>query len=79
MTDYEKVKSYGLVDIDRWGLGIDHHPKSMRIMDFLKQIDFNDYDDHFCWKTGGNGDNGETLLYQLDTFFELLDREEETL
>lgn len=35
--------------------------------------DFNDYDDHFCWKKGGDGDNWETLMYQMDAFFELMD------
>jgi hypothetical protein len=31
--------------------------------------------DYFCWKTGGDGDNGETLMYQMDAFFELFDLE----
>jgi hypothetical protein len=42
-------------------------------MEFLAEHDFNDYKDHFCWKLGGDGDNGETLMFQMDSFFELLD------
>jgi len=33
-----------------------------------------DTDDHFCWKSGGDGDNGEQLMYQLDVLFERQDR-----
>ena len=55
--------------IDRWHDGLNHHPKSIRLMNFLKEIDFKNYGDFFCWKTGGDGDNGETLMYQLDAYF----------
>ena len=71
MTDYEKAKELGLTSKNRWEDGIEHHPKSERIMQFLSSHDFYDYEDFFCWKIGGDGDNGETLLYQLDAFFEL--------
>jgi len=74
MTDYEKAKKFGLTDLDRWEEGIEHHPMSERLMRFLSDHDYNDYDDCFCWKMGGDGDNGETLMYQMDTFFELLDK-----
>jgi len=73
MNDYEESKCLGLTDINRWEDGIDHHPMSIRLMEFLKQHDFEDYDDHFCWKSGGDGDNGEALMFQMDAFFELLD------
>jgi hypothetical protein len=72
-TDYEKAKKEGLVQTDRWTEGIPHHPESRRLMEFLSEIDFNDYDDHFCWKLGGDGDNGEALMYQMDAYFELKD------
>jgi hypothetical protein len=26
--------------------------------------------DYFGWKCGGDGDNGETLMYELDILFE---------
>ena len=72
-SDYEKAESLGLTKNQRWEDGIPHHPMSERIMNFLKEHDFNDYDDYFCWKSGGDGDNGETLMYQLDALFEMLD------
>lgn len=73
MSVYEQAKSLGLTDKDRWGEGIDHHPKSIELMQFLEAHDLHDYNDYFCWKTGGDGDNGETLMYQMDAFFELKD------
>ena len=69
-ADYEKAKANNLTKKDRWGQGIPHHPKSVRLMNFLMEHDFNDYGDYFCWKSGGDGDNGEALMYQLDAFFE---------
>ena len=71
MTDYEKAKSLGLTDLNRWEDGIDHHPMSERLISFLMEYD---YDDHFRWKKGGDGDNGEALMYQMDAFFEMLDK-----
>ncbi len=73
MSDYETAKSLGLTGKDRWSEGIFHHPMSERIVEFLSKHDFKDYGDYFCWKTGGDGDNGETLAYELDAFFEMLD------
>lgn len=75
MSDYDAAKAAGLTDIDRWMEGTPHHPMSERLMEFLAQHDLNDFNDYFCWKTGGDGDNGETLMYQMDSFFELLDKE----
>jgi len=77
LEDYKKAKDLGLIEIDRWGEGKEHHPMSQRIARFLFELDFNDYDDYFCWKSGGDGDNGETLMYELDTFFEMLDLEQQ--
>ena len=63
----------------RWEDGVDHHPKSERLMQFLMDYDFEKYGDCFCWKKGGDGDNGESLMYQLDALFEMLDKKGETL
>jgi len=71
--DYEKAKLLGLTEIDRWEEGVAHHPMSMRLMKFLEEHDYNDYNDHFCWKTGGDGDNGEMLMFEIDAFFEMID------
>lgn len=72
---YGRAKENGLTTIDRWGKGVDHHPKSVELMTFISKHDFNDYDDCFCWKVGGDGDNGETLMYEMDAFFEQKDLE----
>jgi len=71
--DYNLAKITKLTDKKRWEEGIDHHPMSERLCRFLTMHDFNDYDDHFSWKIGGDGDNGETLMYQMDAFFEMMD------
>jgi len=71
--DYSKAKELGLTDKNRWEEGIEHHPMSERIVRFLVKHDYYDYNDHFCWKVGGDGDNGELLMYQMDAFFEMLD------
>lgn len=60
--------------IDRWSEGREHHPKSYELMKFIEAIDFQNYGDYFCWKVGGDGDNGETLMFQMDAFFEAKDR-----
>jgi len=73
VEDYEMAKKLGLTAIDRWGNGIEHHFMSERLVRFLVEHDLHDYDDHFCWKVGCDGDNGEALMYQMDTFFEMLD------
>lgn len=40
--------------------------------------DFYDLQDYFQWKKGGDGDNGEMLMYELDTFFEQKDKDHAT-
>jgi len=75
IANYKQAKELGLTCKDRWEKGIDHHPMSLRLMEFLAEHDYEDYGDHFCWKTGGDGDNGETLMFEMDAFFELLDAE----
>lgn len=73
MDDYNKAKDLGLTDKDRWEEGTEHHNKSFRFMEFLISHDSEDYNGYFDWSVGGDGDNGETLMYQMDAFFELLD------
>jgi hypothetical protein len=46
-----------------------HDPRSEEIVRALAEIDFEFFDDHFCWKVGGDGDNGEALMYELDEYF----------
>jgi len=55
---------------ERWENGTDHHPKSEELFKRIADIDFKHCNDYFCWKSGGDGDNGETLMYILDIIFE---------
>ena len=61
----------------RWEKGIDHHPQSEEIVRAVADLDFKYGGDLFCFKIGGNGDNGEHLMYLLDIYFE--QREEEQI
>lgn len=61
----------------RWEQGMNHHPESERIMKILMEADEKYGDDYFCWKKGGDGDNGETLMFTLDVYFEKRDRGEQ--
>ena len=76
--DYKKATELGLTHKDRWEEGIDHHPMSERLMRFLSDHDHHDYQGYFDWEMGGDGDNGETLAFQMDAFFELLENIEES-
>ncbi len=70
-ADYEKARQADLTSIDRWDEGRDHHPESERLVKFLAEHDSKDYDGYFDWNIGGDGDNGETLMFQMDTYFEM--------
>lgn len=61
----------------RWETGTPHHPKSDELMSALAGIDFSYCGDYFNWKVGGDGDNGETLMYQMDIYFECIDAGED--
>jgi len=70
---YNRASENGLTKKDRWEEGIEHHPKSVELMNFLKKHDFDDMDDSFDWNVGGDGDNGESLMYEMDAYFEQKD------
>jgi hypothetical protein len=53
----------------RWEKGLPHHPKAKDLAREIAKIDF-DNGDYFCFKFGGDGDNGEHLTYLLDCYFE---------
>ena len=62
----EKIKTPS----QRWEDGDEHNDLSYEIFRFIKTIDFDYSTDYFCWKSGGDGDNGEELMYLLDIFFD---------
>jgi hypothetical protein len=53
----------------RWEQDIPHHPLSIKLYDRIAQLDFEN-GDSFGFKSGGDGDNGETLMYLMDIYFE---------
>jgi hypothetical protein len=57
----------------RWEQGMPHHPKSEALYKDIESLDWEYGDDYFCFKSGGDGDNGEHLMYLLDIIFETKD------
>lgn len=55
---------------ERWEQGVEHDPRSVELYRAIAAIDFEQNDDYFQWKAGGDGDNGEALMYLLDVYFE---------
>lgn len=60
----------------RWENGIEHDERSMEIYKFIGEYDFKLAGDFFRFKSGGDGDNGEHLMYLLDEYFANKDEEE---
>lgn len=76
----EIASRYPSIDLDinnRWESGTEHHKKSLEIMKQLQSLDLYFNSDYFCWKSGGDGDNGESLMYLLDIIFEAQDAKQE--
>lgn len=69
-------KKWSRTPEERWEKGVEHHPESERLFKELAELDFKYNDDYFCWKSGGDGDNGETLMFLLDMIFERRDAEQ---
>lgn len=58
----------------RWENGIEHHPESIKTIKALSELDFYLGNDSLGVKTGGDGDNGEYMMYLLDIYFEAKDK-----
>lgn len=54
--------------VNGYGMSKEHNPKSKEIYDFISKLDFEN-GDYFCFKSGGDGDNGELLMDLLDCYF----------
>lgn len=60
----------------RWEDGVPHDERSVAIYKGVAALDFKEGGDYFWFKSGGDGDNGEHLMYLLDLYFEDLDKKE---
>jgi len=70
-----------MVELDinkRWEDGTPHDHRSEELFNAIADIDYKLGGDFFCWKSGGDGDNGEHLMYELDIYFEQKDSEGKT-
>lgn len=63
-ADLAKAKALNLVDIDRWSEGIEHHPMSERSIRYIAAEGSVDI------SVGGDGDDGEAMMFALDSFWE---------
>lgn len=54
----------------------EHDDRSVKLYEFISELDFNEGGDSFGFKSGGDGDNGEMLMYMLDCYFEKQDNEQ---
>ena len=63
---------------ERWEQGIDHDPRSEKIFHGIAKIDWEKNNDLMCFKHGGDGDNGESLMFLLDCYFAEEDEAKET-
>lgn len=66
------VKKKELTLNQRWEKGLPHDDRSIELYESLAKID-GENGDSFDFKSGGDGDNGENLLYLLDVYFERKD------
>jgi len=50
------------------GLAKKHLPQSVKLFNHIQKLDF-ELGDFFCFKSGGDGDNGELLMDYFDDYF----------
>ncbi len=60
----------------RWEKGAPHHPRSEVLYRLLAAADHRFGDDFLDLKSGGDGDNGEHIMYLLDVIFDAEDNSE---
>ena len=62
--------------IINYGFAKQHNPKSKELFEFISTLDFEN-GDYFCFKSGGDGDNGEILMDLFDCYFKYKEVEQE--
>lgn len=61
--------NYGLPEIDGYGMCTVHRPETEDLYDYISKLDFGN-GDRFCFRSGGDGDNGEALMTLIDYYFD---------
>lgn len=54
---------------ERWEQGIPHEDESVKLFESIRKIDEQHGGDYFDFKAGGDGDNGEHLMFLMDIHF----------
>lgn len=67
---YKRVEGVEYNINARWEQGVPHHPKSVDLYKKIAELDFLFLSDFFRFKSGGDGDSGEFLMYLMDIAFE---------
>lgn len=60
---------------DRWEQGTPHDARSEEVYGFISEYDWKHNGDSLGLSAGGDGDNGESLMYLLDEYFAAKDRQ----
>lgn len=63
----------------RWEDGVPHDPRSLELLKGIADLDYKLNSDYFCWKWGGDGDNGEIFMFVVDEYLQRRDEASETL
>lgn len=61
---------------ERFEKSVPHDERSKKLYKFISDLDFHEGGDCFGFKSGGDGDNGEYLMYLLDEYFAHSDGEQ---
>lgn len=60
----------GIPNIDgRWENGIPHRGQAVKLFMQITNVDYDNHD-YFKWRLGGDGDNGEELMFILDILYD---------
>jgi hypothetical protein len=78
LQEYKKYKIEMNAE-NRWEKATKHHPKSEELMRHVMEIDYKHNDDYFGFKIGGDGDNGEQLMYLMDAYFEMKEKKDKNI
>ncbi len=62
--------------MDRYAHQTAHDERSVELYREIERLDWDEGNDFLLLKSGGDGDNGEHLMYLLDRCFELRDHKE---